>query len=160
MEDEIIVREMKKEDRKHILDIIKKIKIFNDEDQRIAIELVEEVVDGPNKEEYYVQCAVKGNKILGYICYGPASLCVGTYEVYYIAVDPDNFRGGIGKLLMVKMEEALKEKKARLILLETSSSEEYNGTRNFYLKLGYKEAAKIKDYFKEGEDRVIYEKKL
>jgi ribosomal protein S18 acetylase RimI-like enzyme len=160
MDNEIIVREMKKEDRKHILNIIKKIKIFNDEDQRIAIELVEEIVNGPNTEGYHVLCAVSGEKISGYICYGPASLCVGTYEVYYIAVDPDNFRSGIGKLLMNKMAEELIKEGGRLILLETSSSEEYAGTRNFYLKLEYHEVARIRDFYKDGEDKVVYEKRL
>jgi ribosomal protein S18 acetylase RimI-like enzyme len=46
------------------------------------------------------------------------------------------------------------------MVLETSSSEDYNGTRDFYLRLGYKEAARIKDYYKDGEDKVVYEKRL
>ncbi len=160
MNNDIIVREMRKDDKRHILDIIKKIKIFSDEDQRIATELVEEILVGPNTEEYYVLCAIKEDKILGYICFGPASLCIGTYDIYYIAVDPQYFRNGVGKFLISSTEDYIKEKKGRLILIETSSNEEYYGTRNFYLKLGYNEIARIKDYYKMNEDKIIYEKRV
>ena len=160
MDEQVIVREMKKEDKRQVHNILNKIKNFSDEDKKIAIELVEEFIDGTNEDGYYVMCAEKNDKILGYICYGTASLCVGTYDIYYIAVDPDNFRSGVGKLMMKAAEEDIKKKKGRMILLETSSSEDYLNTRNFYHNIGYKEISIIKDYYKNGEDKITYQKRL
>ena len=49
----------------------------------------------------------------------------------------------------------------RLIVVETSSRKEYDKTRRFYEKtLAYATAAWIKDFYKPGDDKVVYVKYL
>jgi len=48
----------------------------------------------------------------------------------------------------------------RLFLIETSSLPIYDPTRRFYLKHGYEQAATIGDFYTDGDDQVIFRKRL
>jgi ribosomal protein S18 acetylase RimI-like enzyme len=61
---------------------------------------------------------------------------------------------------MKQLESTLKEMHGRLIVVETSSSQQYELTRRFYLKNGYRVAETIEDFYRPGEDRVTFVKKL
>ena len=43
---------------------------------------------------------------------------------------------------------------------ETSSQETYGGTIQFYEKTGYELVGKIKEYYKPGDDKLIFAKRL
>ena len=58
------------------------------------------------------------------------------------------------------VEEQLKEKSKRILIVETSSAPDFALTRKFYRNLNYRQEATIKDFWKEGEDKVIFRKKL
>ncbi len=102
----------------------------------------------------------EANTVVGYLCYGPTPLTVGTYDLYWVAVDPEFAGQGIGTLLLEHFENELRRVKGRLIVIETSSSQNYGATRQFYLKNGYHLAEAIKDFYQIGEDRVTYTKYL
>jgi aminoglycoside 6'-N-acetyltransferase I len=155
----LVLRSLKKSDRPDLIDLIKRTNNFTTEDKRIAIELIDECINEPNNSDYSIVCAEIENKVYGFVCFGAASLCVGTYDIYYIGVDPDVSGKGIGKQLINHVELLLKDV-ARMILIETSSSDSYEIARKFYVKLGYAEIERIKDYYKVGEDRLIFQKLL
>jgi hypothetical protein len=46
------------------------------------------------------------------------------------------------------------------VVAETSSQPKYENTRRFYLKCDYLEVARIRDYYKPGDDLVVYGKYL
>lgn len=151
-------RTFSKEDKKAVCDIISRIKNFNSKDRETAIELIDHFLEYDDGE-YLIDCVLENKKIIGYICYGEASLTEGVYEVYYIAVDPAFQGKGIGKFLMAETEKKLTPR-ARMIHIETSSDETYFLTQKFYERLNYKEIARIRDFYKVGEDKIIYEKRL
>ena len=152
------IKKISKSDREDVFNIIKGIENFNFKDKLIACELIDECLNY-DTGEYLIYCALEKDKILGYICYGEASLTEGTYEVYYIAVDKKHQRKGVGQYLMMEIEKKLSGI-CRMILIETSSDYTYNLTQKFYEKQGYKEIFRIKDFYKEKEDKIIYQKKL
>jgi ribosomal protein S18 acetylase RimI-like enzyme len=47
-----------------------------------------------------------------------------------------------------------------MLLVETSSQETYGGTIQFYEKTGYELVGKIKEYYRLGDDKLIFMKKL
>jgi hypothetical protein len=47
-----------------------------------------------------------------------------------------------------------------LVVAETSSQPKYEKTRRFYLTRGYAELARIRDYYRRGDDLVVYGKYL
>ena len=47
-----------------------------------------------------------------------------------------------------------------MLVVETSSRVEYEATRRFYSGRGYREVARMRDYYAPCDDRVIYTKSL
>ena len=71
------------------------------------------------------------------------------------------FQGeGGGSQLLDEVERRLKQREARLLVVETSSRDNYSPTRHFYETRGYISAAKLADYYAPGDDRVIYTKRF
>jgi ribosomal protein S18 acetylase RimI-like enzyme len=48
----------------------------------------------------------------------------------------------------------------RQVVAETSSRPSYDGTRIFYRRRGYREAARIPDYYRPGDDLVVFTKRI
>ena len=90
----------------------------------------------------------------------PERMTEGTYNLYLIAISK-NFQGkGMGAEMMAYIEILLKEKGVRILLVETSSLPEFELTRKFYDKLDYKREAVIREFYQEGEDKIVFWKKL
>src|SRR5438477_4141050 len=100
------------------------------------------------------------SEVLGYVCFGPTPLTESTYDLYWIAVDKSKHRGGVGKRLLKFAEEEIVRRGGKMLLVETSSQETYGGTIQFYEKTGYELVGKIKEYYKPGDDKLIFMKKL
>lgn len=90
----------------------------------------------------------------------PEKLTDGTYNLLAIGVSQDLHRTGIASQMMAYIEQLLKQKDGRILIVETSSDDAQIGARNFYKKIGYTQAATIKDFWKDGEDKIIFWKKL
>jgi ribosomal protein S18 acetylase RimI-like enzyme len=110
--------------------------------------------------EYEFLGAFEGDSLVGYVCFGPAPSTEQTYDLYWIAVHPDAQRGGAGGALMDEVERLLQARRGRLLVIETSSRDEYAPTRRFYQKRGYQESARLRDFYASGDDRVVLTKRL
>jgi len=67
---------------------------------------------------------------------------------------------GLGSILLEKSEKSVKEKGGKILYIETSSREQYNPTREFYLKNGYKIETILQDFYDDGDGKVIYSKRM
>ncbi|MDA3904941.1 MAG: GNAT family N-acetyltransferase [Bacteroidales bacterium] len=90
----------------------------------------------------------------------PEKLTDGTYNLLAIGVSQDSQRNGVASEMMKYIEQLLKNKDGRILIVETSSDDAQIGARNFYKKIGYTQAAVIKDFWKDGEDKIVFWKKL
>lgn len=135
--------------------------VFSQEEVECVDELWGEyLAQGSEHSGYYFLVDKEDHRILGYTCFGPRSLTTGTFDLYWIAVDPSIHRGGVGRRLLAASEEAIRNLGGRLLVLETSGLPEYEKTRHFYLGIGYTLEATIKDFYKDGDDLVIFTKHL
>jgi ribosomal protein S18 acetylase RimI-like enzyme len=158
---DIEIRELIRKDRDSLNRLLSKITVFDADDRAIAMELVDVYLDNPAQKDYeFFVAADKDGEVIGYICYGPTPLTDGTYDLYWIAVDPSFAGQGVGTLLLKEMERAIINNNGRLIIIETSSSQQYVLARKFYVKNGYTLAETIKDFYRSGEDRVTFVKYL
>jgi len=156
------VRKVQKKDKSRmneVLDGIYKKGLFKKEEVECALELLEAHLNNSTDYEH-VCCVNEDDVFLGYSCYGKVPLTDAVYDLYWIAVDVNEHNKGIGKKIMEYIEKDLKSRKARKLLIETSSQKIYEPTRMFYIKLNYKEVSRIKDFYSSGDDRVTYEKLL
>ena len=96
----------------------------------------------------------------GYVCFGPTPLTMGTFDLYWIAVEA-GFQGhGFGQTLVRFAEDNVRKRRGRILLIETSSQESYGGTQRFYERAGYAVMARVADFYKPGDDKIIFGKRL
>jgi len=153
------IRATENKDRDKIKKILISTEMFTDEEINVAIELIDEFIEKGEKSGYEIYSYVdESDEVSGYICFGKRPLTLATFDIYWIAVDPSSQRNGIGKSLIEFAEQKIKEKGGKLILVETSSQEKYHGTRSFYRACGYEEISRIKDFYKPGDDLIIFAK--
>ena len=155
----IEIRTLQPSDRGRIHEILVATNVFTDEEVHVAFELIDAVLHDPHQRDYEIYTAVnEKNDVVGYYCVGPTPLTAGTFDLYWIAVDPAVQGQGIGRQLNDHAEERVRAQGARLLIAHTSSLPKYDYTHLFYLKHGYQEVARIKEYYKPGDDLVIYGK--
>ncbi len=148
-------------DGSQICDIAARAGVFNqDEVDCVAALLEEYLTDGPDVCGYNFIVDREGDKVLGFACYGPRDLTSGVFDLYWIAVDPDTRRGGVGRGLLAASEDAARKAGGRMIIAETSGTSHYEPTRMFYLNTGYMLEATIKDFYTEGDDLAIFIKRF
>jgi len=99
-------------------------------------------------------------KVAGYACFGPHPLTEGTYDLYWIAVDPACQGRGIGRALLARVEEEVRKRGSRLLVIETSATPLYAAARRLYESAGYTREAVVHDFYAPGDDMVIYSKHL
>jgi ribosomal protein S18 acetylase RimI-like enzyme len=116
-----------------------------------------------SREERTAEVADRGPGsplVAGYACFGATPLTQGTFDLYWIAVDPVLHGAGVGRALMRAVEDAVRGEGGRLLLIETASKPSYAKTRAFYIAWRCEEVARIKDFYAVGDDKVIYARRL
>jgi ribosomal protein S18 acetylase RimI-like enzyme len=148
------------EDIDRVRDIVVSTGFFYDFEVPVAVELVAEGVAEGEGSGYQFMFAEVDGKTVAYSCYGHIAGTDAGYDLYWIATHNDLRGSGIGKIVLRETEKKAKELGARYIIAETSSLEKYLPTRMFYEKNGYTRDAFIADYYKPGDGKVIYVKRL
>jgi ribosomal protein S18 acetylase RimI-like enzyme len=126
----------------------------------VATELLDAYLEDPVNSGYFVLVAEADSAVVGYVCYGPTPLTIGTWDVYWIAVARLEQGRGIGQALLAAAEAEMKEAQARLVLIETSSKPEYEKTWRFYLSQAYELISRIPDFYEPGDDKLTFQKRL
>jgi len=155
-----MIRKLENTDRQKIYDILVETNNFTDGEIKVAMELVDIYIGDKEQKDYEIFVDTEDEVIKGYVCVGPRPLTAGTYDLYWIAVNPSVQSKGIGSGLISYIENYLIQKKVRLILIETSGKLSYEKERKFYEKNKYDKLVEIKDFYDIGDSLVIYGKYL
>ena len=154
-----MIREIKKEDREKIIRLIRATKNFSDAEVTIAEELIDICIDIQSKKIIMLTSRKSGTHVAGFLLLGPTPATVGTYDMYWIAVDPEFQGHGIAQGLDELRGNVLCESaNGYLLIAETSSQPSYERTRAFYASRIMKCLRKSRDYYKPGDDLVIFGK--
>lgn len=160
----VTVASLERANRDRVAEILRSSQLFRDDEVDVALELFDLSVGNESemKEQDYTFIGAYSDdgELDGFACYGPTPDTDRTYDLYWIAVDQAAQGAGSGTILLAEVERRLEEKQARMVVVETSSRPDYEGTRNFYLRRGYKEAARVKDFYGPSDGRVIFTKRL
>ena len=152
---------MVEKDRASLLSMLIKTRSFTSAEIDVAMELIDIVLKDQIQKDYQIYCMVDDqDQAIGYICYGPTPMTQGTFDLYWIAVDPDFQEQGVGSKLLSFLEEVVKAEGGRLILADTSTIPHYEKTQKFYLKNGFQEVARVLDYYHPGNDRITFCRRL
>lgn len=155
-----VIRSLRREDREPICQLLVETGVFTDEEVSIALELVDIVLDKPDQKDYITRAYEDEGEILGYYCIGPTPATQSTFDLYWIATKPSGQGKGVGSALDEHAANLIRSSGGKLVVAETSSQPKYEKTRRFYLTRGYNELARIRDYYRTGDDLVVYGKYL
>ena|SRR5687767_10660578 len=151
-------------DGERLLGLARDIDLFETHDLNVIQELWTEFIEKGDAHSWYHFIVARDQedvgKILGFACYGQRPLTEGTFDLYWIAVDANQRGRGIGKILLSTVEDKLRARGGRLLIAETEGKAAFNPTRRFYLSAGYALEARIRDFYKPGEDLVMFTKRL
>jgi len=140
--------------------ILRATGVFREDEIRVGMEVLDSYLAHPEQDYTALGAFTPGGELLGFTVHGPTPCTLGTWDLYWIAVSPGAQGMGIGTVLLEEVEGRLTRLNARLLIIETSSRPEYDPTRAFYLKRGYREVARVPDFYEAGDDRVVYAKNL
>jgi GNAT superfamily N-acetyltransferase len=155
------IRLFQKQDLDPLVEIVRATNVFREEEIEVARELMEIAADEEDQKDYVIFTYVDENNVpRGYYCIGRTPMTTATYDLYWIAVDPQVHGKGIGKELLIHCEEYMKRSGGQLVIAETSSTAQYEKTRLFYEHNHYSEASRIRQYYAPDDDLVVYIKYL
>ncbi len=112
--------------------------------------------DGNTTENYAFLFLEHDGKTAGYICFARAPCTVSTFEIHWLAVHNDHRGKGMGKRLPDKVVETVRQAGATKLILKTAGRDLYIPTQKFYQAYGFKEEARLKNYYSKGDDCLIY----
>jgi GNAT superfamily N-acetyltransferase len=144
-------------DRARIAAIAGAVGVFREDEIAVALEVFDAAAAG--SPDYSALGAELDGRLVGWVCWGATPCTTGTYDLYWLAVDPPAQRAGVGAALLDGMEQRLAGR-ARLVVIETAGRPDYAPTRAFYEARGYRPAAVIPDFYAPGDDLVVYTKSL
>jgi ribosomal protein S18 acetylase RimI-like enzyme len=164
------LRDLTSADSPRIHEVTAATSVFREEELEIAAEVFRDCVaapgpsggsPGPGTEArpYYALGAELEARLVGWICWGQTPCTEGTWDLYWLAVDPAAQGAGVGSALVLEMERRLTGR-ARLISVDTSGRADYDPTRSFYESRGYRAVARVPDFYAPGDDQVIFTKAL
>ena len=153
-------RTLKPSDRPEIALILQGVRVFRAEEVAIGLELVDESLAPTASTDYRWVIAERSGKVVGFACFGPVPLTEGTYDLYWIAVASAEHGSGIATRLDAEVTESVRAIGGRWLLAETSSTEVYARTHRFYEKHGYQRLERLPDFYRIGDDRLIFGKRM
>lgn len=151
-----MIRELQSADREKIVEILNATQFFSEEEILIAKEILDVYCDEVGQQDYMVYVSEENNLVNGYVCIGKTPATTGTFDLYWIAVDPESQGRGTGTLLFNYAKEKILAQQGNLIISETSSTPKYIPTQKFYEAKGFVKLAQIKNYYKPHDDLMIY----
>ena len=156
-----VIRPLTREDESQVEAMTRATPLFRPDEIPVALEVFRAAVGiGRTADpDYETAGAEVDGALVGWICWGPTPCTRGTFDLYWIVVDPATQGLGIGGALVEEMERRVAGR-ARLIAVETAGRADYEPTRAFYARRGYQVAATVPDYYEPGDDLVVFVKRL
>ena len=155
-----MIRPATPDDTVHLLALTAATGVF----KPLEVETLREVLD-----DYYDHEAAAGHRcfvladgphLLGFEYHAPEPMTVGSWALWWIVVRADQHGQGLGRRLLAFAEEDARGCGANVLWVETSGTPHYEPTRRFYLKHGYDQEARLRDYYAAGDDQIIFRKAL
>jgi ribosomal protein S18 acetylase RimI-like enzyme len=145
-------------DRPHLEAALRSDGTFRDDEVAVALELIDASLAGD--PSYRVRVAVADDRVVGYICFGATPMTDGTWDLYWIVTHAEARGRGVAGALIGAMETEIRPLGATAIRVETSQLESYGAARRVYERHGYPEVARFTDFYRAGDDLVVFYKRL
>ena len=147
-------------DLARVREIVDATGFFSAEEIAVAVELLDDRLAKVPASDYRFLLAEEEGRVVGYSAYGRIPFTRASWDLYWIAVDPAVQGRGIGGALMFESERRITLQGPARVYVETSSRAQYEPTRGFYERCGYRVAAILDDFYAPGDGKVIFVKEV
>jgi ribosomal protein S18 acetylase RimI-like enzyme len=142
-----------------VLHVAESCGLFQPEERGELDGMIDGYLAGELEGHQWIELSEDG-AVKGAAYYAPETFADGVWNLYFIGVNTDQQGEGRGSALLKYVEAELKSQGQRILIIETSGLEGFELTRKFYDQHGYTIEARIRDYYQEGEDKVVFWKKF
>jgi len=144
-------------DRQEILALTRATHVFTRAEEDTVLELFDAYRDNPASGYLFISARNAG-KLEGFACWGETALTEGAFDLYWLCTLPDAQRRGVGRALFERVQQLARERGGRLIVIWTSATGPYAGAARFYERMGCARMSRIPDFYKPGDDLLVYVK--
>jgi len=159
----VIIRPAEPDDNPAIKTIAIDTKMFDADSATFVDDVVAGILDGTLLDHHFVVSEGSDGTVIGAAYFAPEPFSDRMWNLYFIAVHPSQQGNGVGGTLINHVERHLQQagpETAQVLIVETSSTDQYARTREFYPKQGYVEEARIRRFYGPDDDKVVYWKLL
>ncbi len=154
-------RDPRAEDVEAVRGLVESTGFFSPAEVDMAADLVRQRLKfGPAADYEFLLAEDSKGSLAAYSCFGPVPCTEGSFDLYWIAVNPGFQGGGLGRDVARRTEEIVRSMGGRRLYAETSGRPQYARTRAFYEKNGYRRASLLENFYARGDDRVTYVKEF
>ena len=125
-------------------------------------EMLEDIVgpflQGNEHEHRWLVCETAADGVVGFSYTRAEELADSVWNLLAIGFCSEFQGRRFGTELIAEVERSLKGE--RMLIVETSSLDDFDSTRDFYRSRGYDQEAVIRGYWADGDDKIIFRKLL
>ncbi|NEQ44782.1 MAG: GNAT family N-acetyltransferase [Leptolyngbya sp. SIOISBB] len=122
-------------------------------------QLLADMMQSPGEEDVWFTDD-DGTAPVGVAYLAPEKMTHGTWNLYWIAVHPDQQKQGRGKAILSHVEQWLMDQGERILLVETAGTQDFDYVRKFYADNGFEQEARIRDFYDSEVDKIIFRKSM
>jgi ribosomal protein S18 acetylase RimI-like enzyme len=150
--------EVQKSDVAKIMQLVKEVGVFSEEEIEVSGKLIADALNG--EDYHFLFLRNNAGDIIAYSCFGEICMAKGRFDLYWLAVSKKWQGRKLASLILQKSEERIRAIGGKKLYAETSSLPEYSPARSFYIKYGFAQVAEINDFYKDGDNKVIFGKEM
>jgi ribosomal protein S18 acetylase RimI-like enzyme len=155
-----MIRPITPDDAAGVVDLVVAAELFPAEEAGIVTQMMTDYFAAKAADGHACLVDEEDGRLVGVAYYEPLAATDRAWELTMIGIDRDRHRQSRGTRLLRAVEDDLRARGQRLLLVETSASPAFDRARAFYLAGGYDEEARVRDYYENGDDMVMFRKAL
>ncbi len=154
-----MIRPTKPEDTEALMALCKVTGLFQPQELAVLGAMLAEYFQGALGADH---CWIMDDDdgLVGIAYYAPEKFADKVWNLYLIGIHPDRQGEGRGTTLLRHVENSLALRGERILIIETSGLGSFEQTRAFYRKNGYDEEARIREFYRAGDDKIVFWKAL
>ena len=137
--------------------------MFGPDEMEGVDEQLQGYLDGSERDHRWIVATGSAGVVQGAAFYAPEPFGDRVWNLYFLAVSPGAQREGIGASIVRHVEHELRTAgadTARLLIVETSSQDDFVGARRFYAREGFDTEAVIREFYGPDDHKVVFWKSL
>ncbi len=157
-EESLLIRAMQSADVDAVRALALVNKMFAPDEMGAIDEMASGYLDGSVPGHQWV-VAESAAAVVGGAYFAPEPFGDRVWNLYFLAVAPDLHGRGVGSGIVdhvVRQLGSVGPDIARILIVETSSTDAYRRARSFYAARGFVEEARIREFYGPRDDKVVF----